>query len=42
MQYENYTLIPTYHPTYLLKNPYTKKEVLEDLKRIEYLMKLIQ
>jgi len=30
----NYTLIPTYHPSYLLRNPSAKKEAFEDLKLI--------
>jgi DNA polymerase len=30
----NFTLIPTYHPSYLLRNPSAKKEVFEDLKLI--------
>ena len=35
---ENYTIIPTYHPTFLLKNPSLKKEVFEDLKKIKTLL----
>jgi len=35
---EEYTLIPTYHPNFLLKNPSLKKEVFEDLKRVKVLM----
>jgi DNA polymerase len=34
----NYTLIPTYHPSYLLRNPSAKKDVFEDLKMIRELM----
>jgi len=34
----NYTLIPTYHPSYLLRNPSAKKEVFEDLKLIYSLL----
>jgi len=30
----NFTLIPTYHPSYLLRNPSAKKEAFEDLKLI--------
>ena len=30
----NFTLIPTYHPSYLLRNPSAKKETFEDLKLI--------
>ena len=33
-----YTLIPTYHPSFLLRNPSAKKEVFEDLKMIKGLM----
>jgi len=34
---DGYTLIPTYHPSYLLRNPSAKKEVFEDLKMIKEL-----
>jgi len=34
----SYTLVPTYHPSYLLRNPSAKKEVFEDLKMIRGLM----
>ena len=34
----DYTLIPTYHPSYLLRNPSAKKDVFEDLKMIKELM----
>jgi len=37
--YENAILIPTYHPSYLLRNPSAKKEVFEDLLKIKALMK---
>jgi len=33
-----YTLIPTYHPSYLLRNPSAKKDVFEDLKMLKSLM----
>ena len=33
-----YTLIPTYHPSFLLRNPSAKKEVFEDLKKLKELM----
>lgn len=33
-----YTLIPTYHPSYLLRNPSAKKEVFEDLLKVKNLM----
>jgi len=35
---ETYTLIPTYHPSFLLRNPSAKKEVFEDLKKVRSLM----
>ena len=35
---EGYTLIPTYHPAYLLRNPSAKKEAFEDLKLVKSLM----
>ncbi len=35
---EGYTLIPTYHPSYLLRNPSAKKDVFEDLKMVKELM----
>ena len=37
-QRNDYTLIPTYHPSYLLRNPSAKKEVFEDLKKVKSLM----
>ncbi len=37
-QQNGYTLIPTYHPSYLLRNPSAKKEVFEDLKMIKELI----
>lgn len=36
---DGYTIIPTYHPSYLLRNPSAKKEVFEDLKKVKELMK---
>jgi len=33
-----YTIIPTYHPNYLLRNPSAKKDVFDDLKKIKELM----
>ena len=38
-QQENYTIIPTFHPSYLLRNPSAKKEVFEDLLKVEKLLK---
>ncbi|MDD5359798.1 MAG: uracil-DNA glycosylase [Sulfurovaceae bacterium] len=32
---DNLTIIPTYHPSYLLRNPSAKKEAFEDLKSIK-------
>jgi len=37
-QFNNMTLIPTFHPSYLLRNPSAKKDVLEDLKIVKGLM----
>ncbi len=36
--HENYTLIPTYHPNFLLKNPSLKREVFEDLQKVRGLL----
>lgn len=33
-QYEGVPLMPTYHPSYLLRNPASKKEVWEDMKQV--------
>jgi DNA polymerase len=35
IQKNDYTIIPTYHPSFLLKNPSYKKFVMEDLKKIK-------
>jgi DNA polymerase len=35
---ENYLIVPTYHPNFLLKNPSLKKEVFEDLQTIKHLL----
>jgi len=32
---ENYILIPTFHPSYLLRNPSAKRVVYEDLIKIK-------
>lgn len=37
-QKENYKIIPTFHPSYLLRNPSAKKEVFEDLKKVKSMM----
>ena len=39
---EAYKVIPTYHPSYLLRNPSAKKDVFEDLKKVKELMTLSQ
>jgi len=35
---ENYIIVPTYHPSFLLKNPSLKIDVFEDLKRVRELL----
>ncbi len=35
---DNYTIIPSYHPNYLLRNPSAKKDALEDLKKVKALI----
>jgi len=35
---EKYIILPTYHPSFLLKNPSLKKEVFEDLKKVRGLL----
>ncbi len=35
---DNYTIIPTFHPSYLLRNPSAKKEAFIDMKLIKSLM----
>ena len=35
---DGYTLIPTFHPSYLLRNPSAKKETMEDLKLLHSLI----
>ena len=35
---EEYKVIPTYHPNYLLRNPSAKKDVFEDLKKVKFLL----
>lgn len=34
---DDFTIIPTFHPSYLLRNPSAKKEAFEDLKNIKKL-----
>ena len=35
---EDYKVIPTFHPSYLLRNPSAKKDVLEDLNKVKALL----
>lgn len=35
---EDYIVLPTYHPSYLLRNPSAKKEVFEDLKKVKAML----
>lgn len=37
-QQETYIVLPTYHPSYLLRNPSAKKEVFQDLLKVKTLM----
>jgi uracil-DNA glycosylase family 4 len=36
--YRDAVLIPTFHPAYLLRNPSSKREVWEDMKRVQALL----
>ena len=38
-EYRGATLIPTFHPAYLLRNPSSKREVWDDMKRVRSLLK---
>jgi len=38
---EEYVVVPTYHPSYLLRNPSAKIEVFEDFKKIKALLQNI-
>jgi uracil-DNA glycosylase len=38
VKYRNAILIPTYHPAYLLRNPASKREVWEDMKRVRAIL----
>ena len=38
-EYDGITVVPTYHPAYLLRNPGAKKEVWEDMKVVLALLK---
>ena len=35
MAYQGAKLMPTFHPSYLLRNPEAKKEVWEDMKKVK-------
>ena len=37
-QYRDAILMPTYHPAYLLRNPSSKREVWEDMKRVKRIL----
>jgi len=37
-RYRDAILMPTYHPAYLLRNPSSKREVWEDMKRVRELL----
>jgi DNA polymerase len=37
-QYRDAILMPTYHPAYLLRNPASKREVWEDMKRVKAIL----
>jgi DNA polymerase len=36
--YRGTTLIPTFHPAYLLRNPSAKREVWEDMKKVRAIL----
>jgi len=38
-EYRGAKLVPTFHPAYLLRNPSSKREVWEDMKRVRELLK---
>ena len=37
-KYRDAILMPTYHPAYLLRNPSSKREVWEDMKRVRAIL----
>jgi len=37
-EYRGATLVPTFHPAYLLRNPQGKREVWDDMKRVRNLL----
>jgi uracil-DNA glycosylase len=37
-EYRGATLIPTFHPAYLLRNPPAKREVWEDMKKVRAIL----
>lgn len=38
LQFNNATLIPTYHPSFLLRNPSSKKEVYQDMLKVKSIL----
>jgi len=38
ISYNNIKLIPTYHPSFLLRNPSAKRDVYEDMKKVKALL----
>ena len=38
IQAKGYTLVPTFHPSYLLRNPSAKKMAFDDLKKVKEMM----
>jgi len=38
IEFGSIKLIPTYHPSYLLRNPSAKKDLLEDIKKVKALL----
>lgn len=38
LQFQNATLIPTYHPSFLLRNPSSKKEVYQDMLKVKSIL----
>jgi len=38
---QEYKILPTYHPSYLLRNPSAKREVFEDMKKVKKFMEKI-
>lgn len=40
LEEKDYSIIPTYHPSYLLRNPSAKKEVFEDMLKVKNFLNL--